>query len=82
MSEIIYPAPPPPPTTTRSSEWSVQTISPGVVLAGVFLLVLAVAIAYPPLVTHFDPLTSDIAQTLQPPSAQHWIGTDRIGRDV
>jgi peptide/nickel transport system permease protein len=84
MSEIIYPAPPPPPapTTTRSSEWSVQTISPGVVLAGVFLLVLAVAIAYPPLVTHFDPLTSDIAQTLQPPSAQHWFGTDRIGRDV
>jgi peptide/nickel transport system permease protein len=82
MSEIIYPAPSPAPTTTRSSEWSVQTISPGVVLAGVFLLVLAVAIAYPPLVTHFDPLTSDIAQTLQPPSAQHWFGTDRIGRDV
>jgi peptide/nickel transport system permease protein len=82
MSEIIYPPPPPAPTTTRPSEWSVQTISPGVVLAGVFLLVLAVAIAYPPLVTHFDPLTSDIAQTLQPPSAQHWFGTDRIGRDV
>jgi peptide/nickel transport system permease protein len=84
MSEIIYPAPAPSPapTTTRSSEWSVQTISPGVVLAGVFLLVLAVAIAYPPLVTHFNPLTSDIAQTLQPPSAQHWFGTDRIGRDV
>jgi peptide/nickel transport system permease protein len=84
MSEIIYPAPPPPPapTTTRPSEWSIQTIPPGVVLAGVFLLVLAVAIAYPPLVTHFDPLTSDIAQTLQPPSAQHWFGTDRIGRDV
>jgi peptide/nickel transport system permease protein len=82
MSEIIYPAPPPAPTTTRSSEWSVQTIPRGVVLASVFLLVLAVAIAYPPLVTHFDPLTSDIAQTLQPPSAQHWFGTDRIGRDV
>jgi peptide/nickel transport system permease protein len=82
MSEIIYPAPSPAPTTTRSSEWSVRTISPGVVLAGVFLLVLAVAIAYPPLVTHFDPLTSDIAQTLQPPGAQHWFGTDRIGRDV
>lgn len=82
MSEIIYPAPSPAPTTTRPSEWSIQTIPPGVVLAGVFLLVLAVAIAYPPLVTHFDPLTSDIAQTLQPPSAQHWFGTDRIGRDV
>ncbi|CAN7773627.1 ABC transporter permease [Caballeronia sp. LjRoot34] len=78
MSEIIYPAPP----AKRSSEWSIQTIPPSVLLAGMFLLALAVAIAYPPLVTHFDPLTSDIAQTLQPPGAQHWFGTDRIGRDV
>jgi peptide/nickel transport system permease protein len=78
MSEIIYPAPP----AKRPSEWSVQAIPPGVLLAGIFLLALAVAIAYPPLVTHFDPLTSDIAQTLQPPGAQHWFGTDRIGRDV
>lgn len=76
MSEIIYPA------ATRRSEWSIQAIPPGVLLAGLFLLALAVAIAYPPLVTHVDPLTSDIAQTLQPPSAQHWFGTDRIGRDV
>jgi peptide/nickel transport system permease protein len=76
MSEIIYPA------ATRRSEWSMQAIPPGVLLAGLFLLALAVAIAYPPLVTHFDPLTSDIAQTLQPPGAQHWFGTDRIGRDV
>ena len=76
MSEIIYPA------ATRRSEWSIQAIPPSVLLAGLFLLALAVAIAYPPLVTHVDPLTSDIAQTLQPPSAQHWFGTDRIGRDV
>lgn len=76
MSEIIYPA------ATRRSEWSMQAIPPGVLLAGLFLLALAVAIVYPPLVTHFDPLTSDIAQTLQPPGPQHWFGTDRIGRDV
>jgi peptide/nickel transport system permease protein len=76
MSETIHPA------STRPSEWSIQAIPPSVLLAGIFLLALAVAIAYPPLVTHFDPLTSDIAQTLQPPGAQHWFGTDRIGRDV
>jgi peptide/nickel transport system permease protein len=78
MSEIIYPAPP----SKRPSEWSIQAIPASVLLAGIFLLALAVAIAFPPLVTHFDPLTSDIAQTLQPPSLQHWFGTDRIGRDV
>jgi len=80
MSEIIYLGEAP--AAKRPSEWSIQAIPPSVLLAGVFLLVLAVAIAYPPLVTHFDPLTSDIAQTLQPPGAQHWFGTDRIGRDV
>ena len=78
MSEIIYPAPP----SKRPSEWSIQAIPASVLLAGIFVLALAVAIAFPPLVTHFDPLTSDIAQTLQPPSLQHWFGTDRIGRDV
>ena len=78
MSEIIYPAPP----SKRPSEWSIQAIPANVLLAGIFLLALAVAIAFPPLVTHFDPLTSEIAQTLQPPSLQHWFGTDRIGRDV
>ena len=78
MSEIIYPAPP----SKRPSEWSIQAIPASVLLAGIFVLALAVAIAFPPLVTHFDPLTSEIAQTLQPPSLQHWFGTDRIGRDV
>ena len=80
MSEIIYPGGAQ--AAKQPSEWSIQATPPSVLLAGLFLLVLAVAIAYPPLVTHFDPLTSDIAQTLQPPGAQHWFGTDRIGRDV
>jgi peptide/nickel transport system permease protein len=29
-----------------------------------------------------DPLASDTAATLQPPSAHHWFGTDQIGRDI
>jgi peptide/nickel transport system permease protein len=59
-----------------------QAAPPGVLFAAAFLLVLAAAIAHPPLVTHFDPLVSDIGETLQPPSVAHWFGTDRIGRDV
>ncbi|MEO9338851.1 ABC transporter permease [Mesorhizobium sp. SB112] len=30
----------------------------------------------------YDPLTSDILNTLAPPSAEHWFGTDQLGRDV
>lgn len=76
MSEINYLSIP------RPRRRFLKAAPPGVLLAAAFLLVLAAAIAYPPLVTHFDPLVSDIAQTLQPPSAAHWFGTDRIGRDV
>ena len=30
----------------------------------------------------YDPLADDIINALAPPSAEHWFGTDQIGRDV
>lgn len=30
----------------------------------------------------YDPLANDILDTLAPPSAEHWFGTDQLGRDV
>ncbi len=33
-------------------------------------------------VTTFDPLKMDIRTRLAPPSAGHWMGTDKIGRDM
>ena len=32
--------------------------------------------------TPYDPLADDIINALSPPSAEHWFGTDQIGRDV
>jgi len=34
------------------------------------------------LVVPFDPFEDDILNTLGPPSAAHWFGTDQLGRDV
>jgi peptide/nickel transport system permease protein len=47
----------------------------------VFLLLLLAALFGPQMVP-YDPLASNTAQTLKPPNAQHWFGTDQLGRDV
>jgi peptide/nickel transport system permease protein len=46
-----------------------------------FLLILLAALFGPQMVL-YDPLASNTAQTLKPPNAQHWFGTDQLGRDV
>src|SRR6266545_3914492 len=44
------------------------------------VIVLAAAIG--PYIVPYDPLASDTAVALKPPSAAHWFGTDQLGRDV
>ncbi|GGB24466.1 ABC transporter permease [Tistrella bauzanensis] len=46
-----------------------------------FVALVLVAIFGPLLVPH-DPLASDTAAALSPPSAAHWFGTDQLGRDI
>ena len=52
-----------------------------VVAFGLFLLIVGCAIFGPALVP-YDPLASNAAQVLKPPSWAHWFGTDALGRDV
>jgi len=48
----------------------------GIVIAMVVLAVLA------NLVSPYDPVEMKVTDALKPPSAAHWFGTDRFGRDI
>lgn len=48
------------------------------ILAAALLICSIIA----PLLCPYDPYTQDLSKSLQPPSAEHWLGTDRYGRDL
>ncbi|WP_157156431.1 MULTISPECIES: ABC transporter permease [unclassified Diaminobutyricimonas] len=54
----------------------------GVIAATVVLVVILAAALWPTLFTALDPLKTDVANSLEPPSAGHPFGTDQAGRDV
>ncbi|MCI1191296.1 ABC transporter permease [Calidifontimicrobium sp. SYSU G02091] len=51
------------------------------IAAAMFCAFVLVALVGPYVVPH-DPLASNAGSALQPPSAQHWFGTDALGRDI
>jgi len=62
--------------------WRVFARNPlGMVGLAIVLLLLFCA-AFAPLIATADPTLQDLTQRLQPSSAQHWLGTDRMGRDT
>jgi peptide/nickel transport system permease protein len=48
----------------------------------VTVIVLVVASVFAPLLGTQDPSAQDLAGRLAQPSAQHWLGTDELGRDL
>src|SRR5439155_24666284 len=62
--------------------WPFLRRHPPVVIGGLLLvLIVAAAIAAPWLGT-VDPISIDPSHRLKGPSAEHWFGTDRFGRDI
>src|SRR4051812_34222718 len=59
-----------------------RRLSPlAVVAVGIVLIMIVVAV-FAERIAPYDPLAGDYSVVRQPPSAQHWLGTDDVGRDV
>lgn len=69
----------PDPTTGGPAWWRDRTLRPGLIVSGLLMLVALAA----PVVLPGDPAAlGAAADRLQPPSADHLLGTDLLGRDV
>ena len=52
------------------------------IIGGVIFIIILLACICAPLLTSYSPKAIDMKAVLKAPSAQHWFGTDKIGRDV
>jgi peptide/nickel transport system permease protein len=55
---------------------------PDLAIGLVFLALVLAVVLFPGLFTSQAPLAIDVTKSLQPPSAEHFFGTDDVGRDV
>ena len=56
--------------------------NPLAVVGGAIILLLVLTAALAPWIAPYSAVGQDLSARLLPPSAQHWMGTDELGRDI
>lgn len=56
--------------------------SPLAVAGGIVVFIFIFIALFGKYIAPYDPIETDIENQFQPPSAAHWCGTDKMGRDV
>jgi peptide/nickel transport system permease protein len=64
------------------SAWKRATRSGGLVIGLVIAILMVVMAIAAPWLAPYDPNEQNVLLKLEPPSAEHWFGTDAFGRDV
>jgi peptide/nickel transport system permease protein len=68
--------------TTRALRRNPNLLAGSVILTLMTLIALITATPAAKFVTRYDPTALSLVNRIQKPSAEHWFGTDRLGRDV
>ena len=56
--------------------------SPLTIVGGIIMIAMLFLMVASPWIVPHDPNALDLTARLQAPSAQHWFGTDEVGRDL
>lgn len=56
--------------------------SPSLLVGSIMFAMLIVLAVFIPLISPYQPSEQNLSAFLQPPSAEHWLGTDQLGRDL
>ena len=64
------------------SLWSILRASPRTAIGAVVLLIIVFAAVFADAISPYPPNQQNLRARLQPPSAEHLLGTDHFGRDV
>ncbi|RIK32752.1 MAG: peptide ABC transporter permease [Chloroflexi bacterium] len=70
------------PSPLRAQVWRRFRRNPLAMFGLATLGLLSLSALFAPLIAPYDPNAVDPYVALQPPSADHWLGTDDLGRDV
>src|SRR5580692_10612417 len=74
-------APPPARRLTAAARGVFTTVPPSVLLSFVVVLIVLLWSLFPALFTSYSAVVANPAEKFLGPSAQHWFGTDDLGRD-
>lgn len=66
----------------RQRAWHQLKRSRLAIPGGVIVVIFIVVAIFAPLLAPSDPYKNDLTQTLITPCAEHWFGTDELGRDI
>lgn len=70
------------PRTVKNRAVRRMISSPLSLMGVVLFIVIALSAVLAPLLAPYDPNAIDMSASLTSPSSAHWLGTDKIGRDV
>ena len=56
--------------------------NPRMIIGGAIVLAWLFIAAFAPFIAPYDPIKVSVSDSLIPPGAAHWLGTDDLGRDV